>query len=56
MEQVLDSFSEEQYSMLMVRSSLLRSTCFDEDICKPISDQMFVSKEEIFLSYTYESE
>ena len=42
--------------MSMVRSTLLRSTCFDEDICKPISDQMVVSKDEIFSSYTYEFE
>ena len=56
MEQILESFQRSRflYSMLMVYGyPYYEVLCFDQDIFKFIPNQIYVSKDGIFLSYTY---
>ena len=59
MEQILEKFSEKQISILYADGAgyyYYEVLCFDQDIFEFIPNQIYVSKDGIFLSYTYEYE
>jgi len=57
MEQILESFQKSRFLYTDGAGYYYYEVlCFDQDIFKFIPNYIFVSKDEIFLSYTYEYE